>query len=70
MRYFYRAKINFRHELKKGENIQKWESLKKPEQEHENEETSINNSTETSALERRKHGTSCRMSSFIAKLMI
>ena len=53
-------------ELKKGGNIQRAESLKKPEQEQENEEISIIiNSTKLSAPKRGKCTTSSRMSSFI-----
>ena len=50
MRNFTRARIKLSDELKKCKNIQRAESLKKPEQELE---TSIINSTKISALERR-----------------
>ena len=67
MRQFYRAKIKLSDELKKGENNQRAESLKKPEQEQENEEISIISSTKISAVERGKCRTSSRMSSFITE---
>ena len=66
MRQFYRARIKLNDELKKGGNIQRAESLKKPEQEQENEEISIIiNSTKLSTPKRGKCTTSSRMSSFI-----
>ena len=67
MRQFYRARIKLSDELKKGENNQRAESLKKPEQGQENEEISIISSTKISALERGKCRTSSRMSSFITE---
>ena len=67
MRQFYRARIKLSDELKKGENNQRAESLKKPEQEQENEEISIISSTKISAVERGKCRTSSRMSSFITE---
>ena len=54
MRQFYRATIKLNNKLKKGENVQRAESLKKPQQEQENKEISIINSTKLSALERKK----------------
>ena len=65
MRYFYSGRIKLNDELKKGENIQKAESFKKPEQEYENQEIPIINSTKTSALERGKCRNSSQMSRFI-----
>ena len=71
MRHFCRASVKLSDELKKGENIQRVESLKKPDQVQENKETlSIINSGKISALERRKCRTSCRMSSFITDLIL
>ena len=70
MRHFCRASVKLSDELKKGENIQRVESLKKPDQEQENEEIFIIHSTKISALERRKCRTSCRMSSFITDLIL
>ena len=70
MRQFYRARIKLSDELKKGENIQRAESLKKPEQKQENEEISIINSTKISAVERGKCRTSSRMSSFITEQIL
>ena len=67
IKQFYRARIKLSDELKKWENIQRAQSLKKPEQEQEIEEVSIINSTKTSALERGKCRTSTRMSSFITQ---
>ena len=67
MRQFYRARIKLSDELKKGENNQRAESLKKPEQGQENEEISIISSTKISALERGKCRTSSRTSSFITE---
>ena len=67
MRQFYRARIKLSDELKKGENNQRAESLKKPEQEQENEEISIISSTKISAVERGKCRTSSRMSNFITE---
>ena len=57
-------------ELKKGENNQRAESLKKPEQEQENEEISIISSTKISALERGKCRTSSRMSKFTTEQIL
>ena len=70
MRQFYRARIKLSDEFKKGENIQRAESLKKPEQEQENEEISIINSTKISAVERGKCRTDSRMSSFITEQIL
>ena len=70
MRHFCRASVKLSDELKKGENIQRVESLKKPDQVQENKEISIINSVKISALERRKCRTSCRMSSFITDLIL
>ena len=70
MRQFYRARIKLSDELKKGEKVQGRASLKKTEQEQENQEISIINSTKISALERRKCRTSCRMSSFISEQIL
>ena len=70
MRQFYRARIKLSDELKKGENIQRAESLKKPEQEQENEEISIINSTKISPVKRGKYRTSSRMSSFIVEQIL
>ena len=70
MRQFYRARIKLSDELKKGENNQRAESLKKPEQEQENEEISIISSTKISAVERGKCRTSSRMSSFITEQIL
>ena len=70
MRQFYRARIKLSDELKKGENIQRAESLKKLEQEQENEEISIISSTKIPAVERGKCRTSSRMSSFITKQIL
>ena len=70
MRQFYRARIKLSDELKKGENNQRAESLKKPEQEQENEEISVINSTKISALEQGKCRTSSRMSSFITEQIL
>ena len=70
MRRFYTTRIKLSDELKKGENIQRAKSLKKPEQEQENEEISIINSTKISTLERRKGRTSCRMSGFITEQIL
>ena len=67
MKHFYIARINLGDELKKRENIQRVESLKKSEQEKENKEISIINSTKASALEGRKCRNSCQMSCFITK---
>ena len=55
---------------KKAKNIQRAESLKKPEQEQENEEISVINSTKISALEQGKCRTSSRMSSFITEQIL
>ena len=59
MRHFTRARRKLSDELKREE------SIKKPEQEQENEEISFINSRKISTLERRKFRTSCRTSSFI-----
>ena len=55
---------------KKGENNQRTESPKKPNQEQENEEISFIKSTKISALERRKCRTRGRMSSFITEKIL
>ena len=70
MRQFYRARIKLSDELKKGENNQRAESLKKPEQGQENEEISIISSTKISALERGKCRTSSRMSKFTTEQIL
>ena len=70
MRQFYRARIKLSDELKKGENIQRAERLKKPEQEQKNEEISIISSTKISAVKRGKCRTSSRMSSFITEQIL
>lgn len=61
MRHFTRARRKLSDELKREE------SIKKPEQEQENEEISFIKSTKISALERRKCRTRGRMSSFITE---
>ena len=70
MRHLTRARIKLSDELKKAENIQRAQSLKKPEQEQKNEKISFINSTKISALERRKCRTSCRMSRFITEQIL
>ena len=65
MRQFYRARTKLSDELKKGSNTQRVESFKEPEQEQDNEEISITNSTKISALKRGK----CRASSPMPSLI-
>ena len=61
MRHFTRARRKLSDELKREE------SIKKPEQEQENEEISFINLRKISTLERRKFRTSCRTSGFITE---
>ena len=65
MRQFYRARTKLSDELKKGSNTQRVEGFKEPEQEQDNEEISIFNSTKISALKREK----CRASSPMPSLI-
>ena len=67
MRQFYRARTKLSDELKKGSNTQRVEGFKEPEQEQDNEEISIFNSTKISALKRGKCRASSPMSSFITE---
>ena len=67
MRQFYRARTKLSGELKKGSNTQRVEGFKEPEQEQDNEEISVFNSTKISALKRGKCGASSPMSSLFTE---